>query len=140
SWTVASAEFQASEIRTGHTIVALVANEDLHRALLEISKEFQKLALDTLRAEMPAIVRSSSEQGSAAHAAGETRPAGAAGKTTNLDKYTIDLTERAREGKIDPVLGRDGEVRQVIDILTRRRQNNPILVGEAGVGKTAIVE
>ncbi len=66
------------------------------------------------------------------------RPAG--GKTPNLDQYTVNLTENARKGKIDPVLGRDFEIRQVVDILTRRRQNNPILVGEAGVGKTAVVE
>ena len=67
-------------------------------------------------------------------------PGAAGGRTPNLDQYTVDLTAKAREGKIDPVLGRDFEVRQVVDILTRRRQNNPILVGEAGVGKTAVVE
>ena len=62
------------------------------------------------------------------------------GKTPSLDQYTVNMTERARQGKIDPVLGRDGEIRQMIDILTRRRQNNPILTGEAGVGKTAVAE
>jgi type VI secretion system protein VasG len=62
------------------------------------------------------------------------------GKTPHLDQYTVNLTENARSGKLDPVLGRDFEIRQVIDILTRRRQNNPILVGEAGVGKTAVAE
>ena len=70
---------------------------------------------------------------------GVPRPAGA-GKTANLDQFTINLTENAKAGKIDPVLGRDVEIRQIIDILMRRRQNNPILTGEAGVGKTAVVE
>ena len=69
---------------------------------------------------------------------GAPRPIG--GKTPNLDQFTVNLTENARQGKIDPVLARDFEIRQVVDILTRRRQNNPILVGEAGVGKTAVVE
>src|SRR5205823_6191498 len=68
-------------------------------------------------------------------AASAARMAGGA-----LDQFTIDLTARAKEGKIDPVLGRDPEIRQIIDILSRRRQNNPILTGEAGVGKTAVVE
>ena len=76
---------------------------------------------------------------SAASAGGSGTPA-AGGRTPNLDQYTVDMTANARAGKIDPVLGRDFEVRQVIDILTRRRQNNPILVGEAGVGKSAVVE
>ena len=62
------------------------------------------------------------------------------GKTPNLDQYTVNLTASAKAGKIDPVLGRDAEIRQMIDILMRRRQNNPILTGEAGVGKTAVVE
>ena len=62
------------------------------------------------------------------------------GKTANLDQFTVDLTANAKAGKIDPVLGRDFEIRQIVDILTRRRQNNPILTGEAGVGKTAVVE
>lgn len=61
-------------------------------------------------------------------------------KSNELEKYTIDLTQAAREGKIDPVLSRDNEIKQTIDILSRRRKNNPILVGEAGVGKTAVVE
>ena len=77
--------------------------------------------------------------GAAAGAPGAPRPAGA-GKTANLDQFTINLTENAKAGKIDPVLGRDLEIRQIIDILMRRRQNNPILTGEAGVGKTAVVE
>ena len=98
---------------------------------------------DELRRRLAAIAAGSAEAETAettARADGASpRPAGA-GRTEALDQYTIDLTERARAGKIDPVLGRDAEIRQVIDILTRRRQNNPILTGEAGVGKTAVVE
>jgi len=140
AWTVGSVELGADEVRTGHTIVALVANEELRRVLFEISREFQKLSLDKLRAEFAAVVAHSSEEAAAPRAATPGEARAKSGKTPNLDQYTIDLTGRAREGRIDPVLGRDFEVRQVVDILTRRRQNNPILVGEAGVGKTAIVE
>ncbi|MDE3180879.1 MAG: type VI secretion system ATPase TssH, partial [Acidobacteriota bacterium] len=111
----------------------------------EVSREFSKIESDTLRKEFSAITAASSEEtlaSAAAPAAGTAgaQPKTAGGKTPNLDQFTINLTENARKGKIDPVLGRDHEIRQVIDILTRRRQNNPILTGEAGVGKTAVVE
>ena len=110
----------------------------------EVSKELQKIQADSLKKDFLAIVANSveSEEMAAEEAAapeGAKRP-GAGGKTPNLDQYTVNLTENARQGKVDPVLARDSEIRQVIDILTRRRQNNPILVGEAGVGKTAVVE
>ncbi len=142
AWNAGSLEFGAEEIRTGHTILALIVNEELRRVLFDISKEFQKITVDKLRADFAKVVASSPEQVSTQRSAlpGEARGGKGDGKTPGLDKYTVDLTARAREGKIDPVLGRDFEVRQVVDILTRRRQNNPILVGEAGVGKTAIVE
>src|SRR5690606_2014123 len=71
---------------------------------------------------------------------GEAPTSAKAAAGENLRQFTVDLTEAARAGKIDPVLGRDPEIRQIIDILMRRRQNNPILAGEAGVGKTAVVE
>jgi len=139
AWTIGSMELEAEEVRTGHTVLALIANEELRRVAFGISREFQKLSAEKLRAEFGAVVARSSESGLAPSSpAGTEHKAG--GKTPNLDQYTVDLTERARDGKLDPVLGRDFEVRQVVDILTRRRQNNPILVGEAGVGKTAIVE
>ena len=147
AWTIGSIDFGATLVRTGHTVMALIVNEDLNRVVKDISREFQKLTADTLRAEFPNIIAASHEEdqvpGAAASggsgAPGEgPRPGG--GKTPNLDQFTVNLTERAKQGKIDPVLGRDFEVRQVVDILTRRRQNNPILVGEAGVGKTAVVE
>ncbi len=144
AWTIGSIDFAAPRIRTGFTILALVSNDELARIVREVSKELQKVPADALKKDFLAIVGNSveSEEMAAAEAAapeGAKRP-GAGGKTPNLDQYTVNLTENARLGKVDPVLARDSEIRQVVDILTRRRQNNPILVGEAGVGKTAVVE
>ena len=142
AWTIGSIDFNAGQVRTGFTILALVSDEELARLINDVSREFQKINADALRKDLLGIVALSSETTTApaaAAAGGDAqRPAG--GKTPNLDQYTVDLTGNARKGKIDPVLGRDPEIRQVIDILTRRRQNNPILTGEAGVGKTAVVE
>ena len=142
AWTVGSIDFNAGQVRTGFVILALASDEELSRLIRDVSKEFQKINADALRKDLMGIVALSSEtttSGVAAGGPGETaKPAG--GKTPNLDQYTVDLTGNAKKGKIDPVLGRDPEIRQIIDILTRRRQNNPILTGEAGVGKTAVVE
>jgi type VI secretion system protein VasG len=143
AWTIGSIDFNAGQVRTGFTVLALVSDEELSRLVNDISREMHKINADTLRKDLLGIVALSNEttsEGAAPSAApGEAaRPAG--GKTPNLDQYTVDLTGNAKKGKIDPVLGRDAEIRQVIDILTRRRQNNPILTGEAGVGKTAVVE
>jgi type VI secretion system protein VasG len=143
AWTLGSVDYGATQVRTGHTLLALVANEELGRVVREVSRELQKIPAEALRKELPAIIAASGEEakaGAAAEPSVTGLPRAAGGKTPNLDQYTVDLTERARQGRIDPVLGRDFEVRQVVDILTRRRQNNPILVGEAGVGKTAVVE
>jgi type VI secretion system protein VasG len=145
AWLVASIEFGEQAIRSGHLLCALLSEASLARIALELSTELEKINLDQLRKELPTIVTNSSESATAAKAGaepGQARPAGAKGptKTPALDQFTIDLTERARRGDLDPVLGRDNEIRQMIDILTRRRQNNPILTGEAGVGKTAVVE
>jgi type VI secretion system protein VasG len=150
AWTAASLDYGAAEIRSGHTLVALLADEELSRLARSISRELEKLRAEDLRRDLAQIVGASGEEAGASAlgtpAAGDTAGAGEGaprtpgGRTPNLDQYTVDLTERARSGKLDPVLGRDAEVRQVVDILTRRRQNNPILVGEAGVGKTAVVE
>ncbi len=141
AWLLGSLEYGDSQIRTGHTLLVLATNDELRRLMLDTSREFQKVSGETLRAEFATIVANSVEEVAAPAAGG---PGGApgrpGGKTPNLDQFTTNLTDRAREGKLDPVLGRDFEVRQVVDILTRRRQNNPILVGEAGVGKTAVVE
>src|SRR5580658_884334 len=144
AWTIASIDFGVAQIRTGFTLLALVSSDNLSRIMREISKEFQKISAEDLRKNFFQIVRGSQEdtpaatESPSAGAESGARPAG--GKTPHLDQYTVNLTENAKSGKIDPVLGRDFEIRQIIDILTRRRQNNPILVGEAGVGKTAVVE
>ena len=141
-WTIGSIDFNAGQVRTGFTILALVSDEELSRLVNDVSREFQKISADALRKDLLGIVALSNE--TTTTAASATTPVDAVkpggGKTPNLDQYTVDLTGNARKGKIDPVLGRDPEIRQVIDILTRRRQNNPILTGEAGVGKTAVVE
>jgi type VI secretion system protein VasG len=143
AWTIGSIDFNAGQIRTGFTVLALASNEELARLMRDISKEFQKIQADSLRKDFVNIVAESHEDAlpAATGAAAAATPGKAVGgKTPNLDQYTVNLTESAKKGKIDPVLGRDFEIRQVIDILTRRRQNNPILTGEAGVGKTAVVE
>src|SRR5215467_1328250 len=144
AWVLGSVDYGAHQIRTGFTILALSTNEELARIVREVSKELQKIHVETLRKDFRAIVASSSEavpagKNEESGLDGEPRPS-VGGKTPNLDQYTVNLTENAKKGKIDPVLGRDFEIRQVVDILTRRRQNNPILVGETGVGKTAVAE
>jgi type VI secretion system protein VasG len=144
AWTIGSIDFNAGQIRTGFTVLALVADDDLRRLVRETSREMAKIEPEALKKDFLTIVAGSNEEALAASTeeAGAVTPAqrAAGGKTPNLDQYTVNLTENARTGKIDPVLGRDFEIRQIIDILTRRRQNNPILTGEAGVGKTAVVE
>src|SRR5271169_5410219 len=143
AWTIGSIDFNAGQIRTGFTVLALFADEDLSRLPREISRELQKIQAEVLRKDFLSIVAGSQEEviEALAETPGEASTGRAkGGKTPNLTQYTVDLTENARLGKVDPVLGRDFEIRQIIDILTRRRQNNPILTGEAGVGKTAVVE
>jgi type VI secretion system protein VasG len=147
AWSIGSLEYGAPQVRTGHCVLALLTNDELSRIMKDISREFEKIAPEVLQKEFVTVTAPSSEASAevAAMPGGRTSDSGTGapktgGKTANLDQFTVDLTARARAGKIDPVLGRDFEVRQVVDILTRRRQNNPILVGEAGVGKTAVVE
>jgi len=147
-WTIGSLEFGGGQVRTGFTTLALVSDDELSRIVRDISKELQKIEPESLRKQLPAILEDSLEyaaQPAAAGVSGGGAPGAAGapkvgGKTPNLDQFTVNLTENAKKGKIDPVLGRDFEIRQIIDILMRRRQNNPILTGEAGVGKTAVVE
>jgi len=147
AWLLGSVDYGAGQIRSAFTILALFSNDDLTRIVRDVSKELQKIQPDALRQSLLQIVAGSHEDSITAAAdepgaatSGPGQPRAAGGKTPNLDQYTVNLTERAKGGKIDPVLGRDFEIRQVVDILTRRRQNNPILTGEAGVGKTAVVE
>jgi type VI secretion system protein VasG len=145
AWTLGSVDFGAGQIRSGFTVLALALDEELNRLVRSTSKEFEKISAEDLRKNFDAAVGASHEDAAPA-AVGDAgggpgapgAPAG--GKQPNLTQFTVDITEKARKGLLDPVLGRDFEVRQVVDILTRRRQNNPILVGEAGVGKTAVVE
>jgi type VI secretion system protein VasG len=148
AWLAASVEFQSGAIRSGHLLYALLADKALANDVRQMSGELTKISPEALLRELPSIVAGTLEgsmteptaaPGASPAAVGQPpRPGG--GRTPALDQYTINLTQRAKEGKIDPVIGRDPEIRQVIDILMRRRQNNPILTGEAGVGKTAVVE
>jgi len=145
AWTLGSLEFGAGQVRSGTAILALVSDDELSRLVQDASKEFRKIEPEALRKILPAILADSREYTAEADAApasgaGSAGGAKAGGKTQNLDQYTVNLTDNVRKGKTDTVLGRDFEIRQMVDILTRRRQNNPILTGEAGVGKTAIVE
>ena len=149
AWTLGSLEFGAGQVRSGTAILALVSDDELSRLVQDASKEFRKIEPEALRKILPAILADSREYTAEADAApasgagagsGSGGGARAGGKTQNLDQYTVNLTDNVRKGKTDTVLGRDFEIRQMVDILTRRRQNNPILTGEAGVGKTAIVE
>lgn len=147
AWLVASVDFGAARVRSGHLIMALLSNESTARIARDISREFSHISVEALQTKLEEITGDSSEARDAV-ALGETAgssngapvASGVPGKTKALDQYTEDLTAKAAAGKIDPILGRDFEVRQIVDILTRRRQNNPILTGEAGVGKTAVVE
>jgi type VI secretion system protein VasG len=130
-------------VRSGHLLLALLEDEDLARLARESSTEFGEISVADLHKDLQNLVAGSGEdKADVPTASPDAAQSGAAGvsKTPALDQYTIDLTARARGGDIDPVLGRDFEIRQLVDILTRRRQNNPILTGEAGVGKTAVVE
>ncbi|SAK86202.1 Clp protease ATPase [Caballeronia arationis] len=141
-WVFGSLMFNAAKVRTGHLVIGILRTPNLRNALFAISRQFEKISLDALSERFDALLAGSPE-GSAEHtqhdrhAGPQTDPLGG---QDALERYTVDLTAEARSGKLDPIVGRDDEIRQVIDILMRRRQNNPILTGEAGVGKTAVVE
>ena len=140
------------QVRTGHLIVAFLKTDSLRNVFLGLSREFARIKAEQLTDEFGKIVAGSPEDAmrasdgsglSADAAPGETSgaiPPAEMGKQEALKRFTTDLTEKARKGEIDPIVGRDEEIRQCVDILMRRRQNNPILTGEAGVGKTAVVE
>ena len=151
-WVYGTLMFGESQVRTGHLVVGLLGTRPLKNAFMQISRELEKIKLETLTDNFSRIVAGSPEETLGANdgtnmgagaAPGETSgaiPAAQLGKQEALKQFTVDLTEQARQGKLDPIVGRDEEVRQVVDILMRRRQNNPLLTGEAGVGKTAVVE
>lgn len=146
AWLLASVDYGASSLRSAYLILALLSDSALSRVFNGSSDTLRKLPVEDLRVQLPAILRMSPAgmttdliaaptpdiRPTVAHHAGLKHPA--------LDKFTVDLTREAQLGKIDPVVGRETEIRQIIDVLLRRRQNNPILTGEPGVGKTAVVE
>lgn len=144
AWVVTSLNYQANTLRSGYLLAALLGDSKLSRPLLDGCDALSKIPADQFVKDCPALVQGGSEdqhEGAAGPAGKDSQAQPIRdSKTPALDQYTLNLTERARKGEIDPVVGRDFEIRQVIDILTRRRQNNPILTGEAGVGKTAVVE
>jgi type VI secretion system protein VasG len=149
-WVYSTLMFGDAQVRTGHLLVGMLKTPSLRNALVAISRQFENVKSDTLTEDFARIVSGSPEdrlsatdRSSLAAAPGEMSDAMAPaqmGKQEALKRFATDLTDRARKGLIDPVSGRDEEIRQIVDILMRRRQNNPILTGEAGVGKTAVVE
>ena len=144
AWLLASIDYGQTVATSAHLLTAIMLDDGLRRSAEAVSNEFKKINPESLRVVTRAIVGTTDEsklssQGGG-NASGSPAASGAPSKTPALDKFTVNLTEDARQGKIDPILGRDEEIRQIIDILIRRRQNNPILTGEAGVGKTAVVE
>jgi type VI secretion system protein VasG len=147
AWVYASLRFEATSIRGAYLLAGIVKTPGLRQVLSGISREFDKLVPDVLIAQLPAWTEGSPEDdydiAPEPAAGGAPAPAGAAPQAAGgsaLAKYASDLTAKARAGELDPVYGRDDEIRQIVDILMRRRQNNPLLTGEAGVGKTAVVE
>jgi type VI secretion system protein VasG len=152
SWVFASLLYSSSQVRTGHLVLGMLKTPGLKNILIGISPEFGKIRPDDLAEGFHKITDGSPEDGLRAQdgsstgggaapgeASGAVGPAGM-GREEALAQFCTDLTEQARRGEIDPIVGRDEEIRQVVDVLMRRRQNNPILTGEAGVGKTAVVE
>lgn len=151
AWVYGTLKYGDAQVRGAYLMLALVTTNALRNALAAISRQFEKIKGEDLGENLATICAKTAETGLGAQdgtgmgsgAPGETSGAmapAAMGKQEALKKYCVDLTERAREGKMDPITGRDEEIRQIVDILMRRRQNNPILTGEAGVGKTAVVE
>lgn len=149
-WVYGSLMFGESQVRTGYLVIGILKTPSLRNALLALSREFDKVKVQALTERFDEYVGDSPENALGAsdgftagavpgEASGAMAPS-ALGKQEALKRFTVDLTAQAREGKLDPIVGRDEEIRQLVDILMRRRQNNPILTGEAGVGKTAVVE
>ena len=151
-WVYSTLLFKDSSVRTGHLMVGLLKTTALRNRLLGISNLFDEIKLEALVDDFDSIVSASPESNMGSkdgysigggavpgEASGAMAPA-QMGKQEALAAYTTNMTEEARTGSGDPIVGRDEEIRQMVDILMRRRQNNPILTGEAGVGKTAVVE
>jgi type VI secretion system protein VasG len=150
AWVFGTLMFGESQVRSGHLLFGMLKTTNLRNALYAMSRQFERIKAEDLSERFATLLKESPEaklaasdgfQASAApgEASGAIAPA-QMGKQEALKKFTVDLTEQARSGKMDPIVGRDDEIRQMVDILMRRRQNNPIMIGEAGVGKTAVVE
>jgi type VI secretion system protein VasG len=155
AWTYATLQFGEAQVRTGYLLVGMLKTQSLRNPLFNLSKQFEKVKVEDLADNFAKICDASPESrmraqdgtgmaaGGSGGAPGEDSGAmapAAMGKGDALKKFAVDLTEKAKKGEMDPVTGRDEEIRQIVDILMRRRQNNPLLTGEAGVGKTAVVE
>ncbi|HSW03535.1 MAG TPA: type VI secretion system ATPase TssH [Aquabacterium sp.] len=144
AWIIASLEAGSNRIRSGHMLAALLADETLSRSIRDSCPSLMAIPAAAVRGNLAELAAGSEEGGQAEAAAAAAGPAAPGGEAPRgggpLDQFCTDLTAQAKAGKIDPILGRDAEIRQMVDILTRRRQNNPILTGEPGVGKTAVVE
>ncbi|MFH0132458.1 type VI secretion system ATPase TssH [Variovorax sp. VaC1] len=151
AWTYATLQFGEAQVRTGYILVGMLKTQSLRNPLFGLSKQFEKVKVEDLADNFAKICDASPESqmraqdgtgmgsGAPGEDSGAMAPA-AMGKGDALKKFAVDLTEKAKKGEMDPVTGRDEEIRQIVDILMRRRQNNPLLTGEAGVGKTAVVE
>ncbi|TPM07490.1 MULTISPECIES: type VI secretion system ATPase TssH [unclassified Mesorhizobium] len=140
AWNLATLEFSVEEVRSAHILLACLKTPVLEGLLSKISGAFDEIDADAVIARFADVMEGSLEAGTSTTVSATEMPRRAPGGDSALAKYATDLTQRARDGKIDPVVGRDPEIRQIVDVLMRRRQNNPILTGEAGVGKTAVVE
>ncbi|MGP8471114.1 type VI secretion system ATPase TssH [Burkholderia sp. PR2] len=148
-WVLATLGHGDRRVRGAWLVAALVSTPELRRVLLAISPEFGKIPVEDLGDVLPAWIDGSPEAAEGPYDHSELSPAlpgetsgavSGASKRNSLEQYCLDLTARARAGEIDPVIGRELEIRTMIDVLLRRRQNNPLVTGEAGVGKTAVVE
>ena len=151
AWTYATLQFGEAQVRTGYILVGMLKTQSLRNPLFNLSKQFERIKVEDLADHFVKICDASPEarmraqdgtgmgSGTPGEESGAMAPA-AMGKGDALKKFAVDLTEKARKGEMDPITGRDEEIRQIVDILMRRRQNNPLLTGEAGVGKTAVVE
>ncbi|UPG84776.1 type VI secretion system ATPase TssH [Luteibacter aegosomatis] len=142
AWNHASLARGEGTIRSGHLMMVLLRSRRLRHVLERMSGEFARLRADRLSEDWTVVTAGSPEESPSSHdgTARAGRAPAALGGQAALERFTTDLTASARDGDLDRVVGRDDEIRQLIDVLMRRRQNNPMLVGEAGVGKTAVVE
>ena len=151
-WVWGSLLYSANQVRSGYLLLGMLKTPALRNILTSMSPELASIGPDDLADNFNSITDGSPEDtmgaqdgsttggGAAPGEASDAMAPAAMGKGEALEQYCTDMTEQARNGEIDPIVGRDEEIRQIVDVLMRRRQNNPILTGEAGVGKTAVVE